>query len=420
MYFSRIAGRAVVAAAALAVAPASVALAQVSFKDKTITFSVGNAPGGGYDAYTRALARVMPKHLPGNPNIIVQNVPAAAGMILANQIYNVAPRDGTAFGMFASSVAFAGKFNTPGARFDIEKFTWIGNVDQTTGTCAAWHTSGIESFADLYTKEVLFGASGANSVNSEHARGFNALLGTRVRVIHGYNGSTGVLHAIHRGELHGACGFALSSLKSVRRDDWKSGRLKVIIQLGYRKNPELANVPHIYDMVKTDDDKKVLDLIYGRHALGRPIAGPPGLSKEVTEVLRTAFENTVQDKEFLDLAAKMHLPVDPWNGEEVEKMIAQFVGYPQDIYDRAIKAMEVGSIVNVTLRKLSGTIATIEKGNLSVTDASGKNHRLNVSDRRTKLTIGGAEAKTAALKPGMSCSFEYFGEGDLAPKADCK
>lgn len=420
MQFSRLAARAAALVLVLVVAPVSAAVAEVSFKDRTVTFYVGNPPGGGYDAYSRALARVMPKHLPGNPNMIVQNVGAAAGLVLANQLYNTAPRDGTAFGMFASSVAFAGKFNTPNVRFDIEKFTWIGNVDQTTGTCAVWHTSGIASFDDLYTKEAVFGASGANSVNSEHARGFNALLGTRIKVIHGYAGSTGVLHAINRGELHGACGFALSSLKSVRRDDWQSGRLQVIIQLGYRKNPELANVPHIYDMVKTDDDKKVLDLIYGRHALGRPVAGPPGLPKDVTEVLRTAFEKTVQDKEFLDLAARMHLPVDPWNGEEVEKMIAQFVGYPQAIYDRAIKAMEVGNIVNVTLKTLSGTIAKIEKGNLSVTDASGKAHTLNVSDRRTKLTIGGAGAKTAALKPGMNCSFEYFGEGDLAPKADCK
>lgn len=410
-------GAALLVGAAMTTAPAA---AEDYFKDKTVTFFVGNPPGGGYDAYSRALVRFLPKYLPGNPTVIVKNVGAAAGLVLANQLYNTVPKDGTAFGMFASSVAFAGKFNTPNVRFDIEKFTWIGNVDQTTGTCAVWHTSGINAFDDLYTKEVLFGASGANSVNSEHARGFNALLGTRVKVIHGYAGSTGVLYAIHRGELHGACGFALSSLKSVRRDDWQSGRLKVIIQLGYRKNPELASVPHIYDMVKTDEDKKVLDLIYGRHALGRPVVAPPGLSKEVTAMLRTAFDKTVADKEFLALAAKLNLPVDPWDGAEVEKMIAQFVGYPKSVYDRAIKAMEKGNIINVKLKELSGTIKKIEKRTIEVSDASGKLHKLRIDDRRSKITLGGAEAKSAALKVGLSCAFEYFGENDLAPKAVCK
>jgi tripartite-type tricarboxylate transporter receptor subunit TctC len=390
------------------------------FSNKTVTFYVGNPPGGGYDAYTRTLARYLPKYLPGEPTVVVKNVPGAAGLVLANQIYNTAPKDGTAFGMFASSVAFAGKFNTKGVKFDITKFTWIGNVDQTTGTCAVWNTSGIKSFEDLYTRETLFGASGANSVNSEHARGFNALLGTRIKVIHGYAGSTGVLYAVKRGELQGACGFALSSLKSVRRDDWKSGRLKVIIQLGYKKNPELAGIPHIYDMVRSDEEKKVLDLIYGRHVLGRPVAAPPGLSKDVTAMLRTAFNRTVVDKEFLALAARLHLPVDPWDGAEVEKIVAQFVGYPPSVYQRAIKAMAKGKIVKVALKQLSGTISKITKKGVQVTDGAGKVHNVRISGRRSKVTIAGAEAKSKALKVGMACSMDYFGDDDLAPKVACK
>lgn len=417
----RSAGGAAALAFVLAVMPvASAVQAEVTFKDRVVTIYVGNPPGGGYDAYTRLLARVMPRHLPGNPTAIVKNVPGAAGMVLANTLYNAAPKDGTAFGMFASSVAFAEKFGTKGAKFDITKFTWVGNVDQTTGTCAAWHTSGIKSFEDLYTREVLFGASGANSVNSEHARGFNALLGTRVKVIHGYAGSTGVLLAIKRGELHGACGFALSSLKSVRRADWQSGNLKVIVQLGYKKNPELKDVPHIYDMVKTDDDKKVLDLIYGRHILGRPVAAPPGLPDEVTKVLRTAFMDTMKDPEFLKLAERQHLPVDAWDGAEVEKIIKQFIGYSPAIYARAIKAMETGRITKVKLKELSGTISKLSKGGLEVKDSDGKMHMVKISGKRTKVTVGGQPGKGNALKVGMNCDFEYFGDNDLAPKAACK
>jgi tripartite-type tricarboxylate transporter receptor subunit TctC len=339
---------------------------------------------------------------------------------LANHLYNSAKRDGTNIGMFASSTLFSPLFGEKKARFEIAKFNWIGNIDQTTGTCTVWHKTGIKKFDDLFTRDVNWGASGPTSVNSTHARGFNALFGTRIKVINGYPGSTGVLLAMKRGEVGGGCGFAISSLKARRRQEWKSGKLVVIVQTGLKKHPELKGIPHIYDYAKSDADKKVLNLVYGTHILGRPVAAPPKLPKKQLKTLRTAFMATMKDKDFLAEAKRQHLPVQPWSGAEVDKIIAQFLSYPPDVVAKATKALEVGKIIKVKLKKLSGTITKVSKKKIKVKDGAGKTHTFKVSGRRSKVKIAGKRAKKKALKTGMSCSFRYFGEGDLAKNINCK
>lgn len=390
------------------------------YKAKRVSLYVGNHPGGGYDAYTRLLGRNIGRHIPGEPGIVVRNMPGAAGIRLANYIYNSAAKDGTEMGVFASSSAFAPLFGVKKAKFRIEKFTWIGNIDQTTGTCTAWHTSGFKTFDDLLKRPVIFGATGPTGVNSEHPRGFNALLGTNIKVIHGYPGSTGVLLAMKRGEVQGGCGFALSSLKARRREEWKSGKLVVLVQTGFKKHPELEGIPHVYDYVKMDEDKKVLDLIYGRHILGRPLAAPPAIPDAQTKALRAAFMATMKDPEFLKGAKIQHLPVQPWDGEEVHKIINQFLGYPESVVKKARAAMEIGKVVKVELKKLKGTITKVSKKKIGVKDEAGKDHTFKISGRRSRVTIGGEKAKTKALKAGMACDFRYFGEGDLAKSIACK
>ena len=310
------------------------------YKGKTVSAIIGHPPGGGYDIYMRVMARHIGRHIPGNPAVVVRNMQGAGSLIAANHIFNQAARDGTVFGLFASSSLFSVKFGAPQAKFDIDKFTWIGNVDQTIGTCTVWHTSGINSIDDLRTREVPFGASGSTAVNSVHARGLNALVGTRIKVIHGYPGSTNVQLAMERGEIAGGCGFALSSLKATHNSEWKSGQLKVFVQTGLNKSAELPGVPHIFDYAANDDDRKVMDLVYGTHVIGRPISAPPGIPAERVRALRDAFNATMKDNRFLEEAEKHNVPVDPWTGEETEKIIARFAAYPDTIYARAKKLLE--------------------------------------------------------------------------------
>jgi tripartite-type tricarboxylate transporter receptor subunit TctC len=313
------------------------------YKGKTITAIIGYPPGGGYDVYMRALARHISRHIPGNPIVVPRNMPGAGSLVAANYIYNTAAKDGTVIGIFASSTLFSVKLGETKGNFEIDKFTWIGNMDQTVGTCVVHKRANIASFKDLFSRTAIFGASGPSAVNSIHVRGFNALLGTRIQIVNGYPSSTDVSLAMSRGEVDGGCGYALSSLKTARRQDWESGEIKVIIQTGFEKSDELKGVPHVYDYAKTDDDKKVMNLIYGTHALGRPISAPPGIPVDRVRALRDAFNATMKDPMFIAETGKQDMPIDPWTGDQTERVIRQFTSYPPAIYDRVrsvLKAAE--------------------------------------------------------------------------------
>ena len=310
------------------------------YKGKTINATIGYGPGGGYDIYMRGLARHIGRHIPGNPLLLPRNMPGAGSLVAANYIYNNAPKDGTVIGIFASSTLFSVKLGETKGNFEIDKFTWIGNMDQTIGTCVVHKRSNIASFQDLLSKKAIFGASGPSAVNNSHVRGFNALLGTRIQIVNGYPGSTDVLLAMSRGEVDGGCGFALSSLKTSRRQDWESGEIRAIIQTGFEKSPELKDIPHVYDFAKTEDDKRVMHLIYGTHALGRPVSAPPGIPAERVKALRDAFNATMKDPAFLAEAGKQDMPIDPWTGEQTDRVISQFTSYAPEIYARARSVLD--------------------------------------------------------------------------------
>lgn len=390
------------------------------YKGKSISLIIGFPPGGGYNAYARTVGTHISKHIPGNPSIVVRNMPGASSLRAANFIYNTAPRDGTAMGAFSAGTIFAPLMGNEKAKFETAKFTWIGNVEKSIGTCAVWHTSGIKSLDDLLARPSIFGASGVTGVMSEFPRGMNALIGARAKVIHGYAGGTGVLLAMQRGEVHGSCAMALSTLKSVRRGDWDAGRLIVVVQNGFEPVPELKGVPHIYDYARSEVDRKAMELIYGRQTLGRPLAAAPAVPPDRAKALRAAFDATMKNPAFLKEAEKRRLNVAPMSGDEVDKLIARFHSYPEQVVMRARKALEIGKVAKVKLKELSGTIAKLSKKRISVKGGDGKMHTFRLHSRRSRVKIGGKKAKAGALKVGMSCDFRHYGENDLARNIDCK
>jgi tripartite-type tricarboxylate transporter receptor subunit TctC len=390
------------------------------YKGKNISLVIGLPPGGGYDAYARALADHMGRHIPGKPALVPRNMPGASSLLAANFIYNSAPRDGTVFGAYSAGAVFAPLMGNKKAQFETSKFTWIGNGEKSTGTCAVWQTSKIRTMNDVLSKPSIFGASGATGVMSEFPRAMNALIGARAQVIHGYAGGTGVLLAMQRGEVDGSCAMALSTLQSVRHDDWKSGRLVVLVQNGFEPEPALKGVPHIYDFARSEDDRKAMELVFGRQALGRPYAGPPGLPADRTAALRTAFMATMKDPAFLNDAKKRGLDIDPMTGEQVEKLIQRFYSYPDAIVQRARDSLAIGKVAKVKLKTAEGTIARVSKKRMTLKDGSGQSLAVKLHRKRTKVSVAGAKADLAALKAGMSCKMQYFGAGDLAPKVDCK
>jgi tripartite-type tricarboxylate transporter receptor subunit TctC len=305
------------------------------YKDKTLSIVVGHEAGTGYDIYARTLARHIGQHIPGKPNVVPQNMPGAGGLNAANWLYNVAPKDGLAMAMFATEAAFQPLFGSKLAKFDPVKFSWIGNLDESVATCVVSERSGITSLEQMFQRETLIGATGATSPTSSFAFGLANFVGAKLKIVQGYKGSADLKIAMQRGEIEGACGVSLSTLKSQWRDDLQSGRARPIIQFSLKKSPELPGIAHVYDYAKSAEDRELFDIAFGLHVLGRPVLAPPALPAERLRALREAFMKTVQNPEFIADVEKLGLSLTPSSGEEVEPLVARFFSYPASTIEKA-------------------------------------------------------------------------------------
>jgi len=305
------------------------------YRGKTLAVVVGHEAGTGYDFFGRTLARHLGSHLPGTPNVVVQNMQGAGGLKAANWLYNVAPKDGTSIAVFAPEAAFKPLFGDPAALFDAVKFAWIGNMDESIGTCAVSDQSGIANLDHLLKRDALFGATGIAAPTSQMTYGLINFVGARIKVVHGYKGTADVRIALNRGEIDGACGPSVSTLKTQWQDEIASGRIRPIVQFGIKKSPDLPGVPGIYDYAKSDAEREVFDIAFGSHALGRPLLAPPGVAPERVRALRAAFNKTMQDADYLADTAKLGLATISSTGEEAEALVRRFFGYPRSVIEKA-------------------------------------------------------------------------------------
>lgn len=324
-------------AAALAASAPAAAQTSAIFKGETINISVGYPAGGAPDLYFRVFARHYGRHVPGNPPIIVKNMPGAGTLRAANHIYNVAAKDGTELGNFSSSATMEPLMDNDQARFDATKFSWIGSMNQEINFCGIWQGPGAPtSFADMLTRETVFASSGGlTSFGYQHPLIFKNVFGASVRMVSGYAGLPQAYVAVQRGEAHGMCGLVRTHIKTLWPNDVQEGRFKLIVQLGPKTTAELGPIPSIFAFLKAEADRKVLEFHFNTKLLGRPLAGPPGVAPERLAVLRKAFQDTMRDREFLAEAQKANLDIDPATHEQVEQLLAQFADYPKDVLERA-------------------------------------------------------------------------------------
>jgi tripartite-type tricarboxylate transporter receptor subunit TctC len=336
----RTAGRigAVIAAVAWG-APVSANEVADFYKGKTVTIVVGHQVGTGFDIYARAMAPHFTRHMPGNPNVIVQNMLGASGLAAANWMANVAPKDGTVMATFVHTVAFEPVFGNAKAQYDPAKLAWIGNMEESIGTCGVTKASGIAKFDDLLAKEAVFGATGATGPLGTFAQAVRNLIGAKLKVVYGYKGSAEVKLAMNRGEVQGICGLPLSTIKSFWADEYKSGEFRPVIQLSGKPSAELKGLPHVDSFAKTEEDKHVFGLIFGAQSLGRVYVGPPGQPETRVKALRDALMATMKDEKFLADAAKAKIDIDPMTGEEVAAMIAKLSAVPPAVVTRAKQAI---------------------------------------------------------------------------------
>ncbi len=332
--------KALMIAALLLSGPALAEDAQDFYRGRSLTLVVGHEAGTGYDLYGRTLARHIGRHIPGEPALVVQNMPGAGGLNAANWLFNVAPRDGSVIMVVAADALFEPLFGGGTVRLDPVGFTWLGNLDESPATCNVASASGIARFEDLRDREAVFGGTGAASAVSSFAVGTKNLLGAKLKIVQGYKGTADVKLALERGEIAGACGMSLSTLKTQWKDAIAAGTIRTILQFGPKRHAELGAVPTVYEFARNDEDRALFDLAFGRHILGRPVMAPPAVPAERAAALRAAFAATVADREFLGETEKLGLPVEPSSGEAVTAMIRKFFAYPKPLVERAAAAIK--------------------------------------------------------------------------------
>lgn len=315
--------------------PAVAETAAPFYRGKTITLQIGYGPGGGYDLYARQLARFYGQHIPGQPAIVTQNVPGAGSLKLANQIYNVAPRDGTTIGAIGREQVTAKLFGVPGVQFEATRMNWIGNMDQAASLCLVWSTSPIKTMADARKHEMTVGATGPASTTLTLPAALNQLLGYKFKVISGYPGGGAITLALERGEVQGRCSWSYASIVGTHPDWIRDKKIRFLSVAADRRLPELPDVPTIYELAQKEQDKQVLALIMASDTIARPFVAPPNVPAERLQALRDAFSATLHDPKFLAEAGKQDLELHPMDWKDMTKAIEKLYASPAAVVKAA-------------------------------------------------------------------------------------
>jgi tripartite-type tricarboxylate transporter receptor subunit TctC len=304
-----------------------------SLAGRTVQVIVGFGAGGGFDMWGRLVARHIGRHLPGNPTVVVQNMPGAGGFIAVNHIYNVAPKDGTAIAIVASSTPLGPINGATGARFDTTKLTWLGTPTIDTNTCVARNSPQVKvkTLADLYENELVVGGTGPGAGTYAWPKGLSGLLGLKFKVIGGFPSASNVLLAIERGEVEGICQTGLMNL----RPEWIANKtVNVLLQSASASRFSVKGVPVVTDLAKTAEQRAALEFLYAGESIGRPFFAPPDLPADRAKMLQDAFMATMRDPDFLSDANKQNLEVDPKDSAYLTEVIRRVYATPKEIIDR--------------------------------------------------------------------------------------
>lgn len=332
------------AVAALAIGfAAAPAWAADFYEGKTINFLIGAAPGGGYDTYARALARHLPNHIPGKPNIVPRNQPGAGSGTAAAAIYKTAPKDGTWIGAVFPGVIIGPILDPkPQTLFDPKEFVYLASADSGTRVCITGAKSKVKTFEDAQKTKTIMGASAAGGSTRDYAHMLNHTAGAKFDVVSGYKGTADIFLAMERGEVDGMCGLDWSSLKSQRPDWIRDKKLNILVQTALDEEPELSkmDVPIMWKFVKDPKDKEAAELVVSQQVFGRPYIAPPGTDEAQVKVLREAFAKTLADKAFIADAEKARLDINPSTGQKVQDVVNRIFASPKDTIDRAKRIIQ--------------------------------------------------------------------------------
>jgi tripartite-type tricarboxylate transporter receptor subunit TctC len=330
--------RTFVAAFALVCAASSGAYAQSAaefYKGRQMRVIVGHAVGNDYDIGARLLAKYLPKHIPGQPTIIVQNITAAQSIVAANHVYAQAPRDGTVIGTFSRNLPNQALMGQSNIEADPRRFQWLGATSIPGRICTAWHTAPVKSIVDLFKQELIVGSTGASTSNSIVPTVINHVLGTKFRIIEGYRGSQDAILATERGEVQGVCATTGQFRSAARLI--KEGKLRVLLRSEEAPLPDFPNVPTVFDHVKSDEQRQFMRFVFGSVEFGRPYVFAPEVPKDRVDLMRRAIAAAARDPELIAEATKIRLDMSFTPPERLEKLVADLYATPAPVVEAVKK-----------------------------------------------------------------------------------
>jgi tripartite-type tricarboxylate transporter receptor subunit TctC len=312
------------------------------YRGKSISLVVSTASGGGYDLWARLLARHFSRHIPGNPNVIVQNTPGSGGLRVMNQLNSVSPRDGTVLAIVHSTAPFTPLLEPQRASFDAQSYGWIGSMTRESSLCIGWATAAAKTFEDLKTHQMIVGSTGAGSHMEIYPRLMNRLFNTRFKVVSGYKGGNDIYIAMERGEAEGRCGITMPALRVVRPEWIAQKKVNFLIQTGLAPgaDPISKSVPLLLDMARNEVERQMMELLFVNGELHAPVFTPPGVPPARLAALRAAFKRTLEDPELIADGVKQKMEPTFVSGEEVARLIAKVYATPPSVIKATIAAVE--------------------------------------------------------------------------------
>lgn len=328
---------------ALAIAPARAESVQDFYRGRTISLIVGTPSGGGiYDLWSRMLARHLGRHIPGQPNVIVQNMAGAGGLRAGMNLYSVAPRDGSVLGVIQATAPFAPLLDPGGPQFDARKFGWIGSMTKESSFCIAMSNAKVKTFKDVLTHRLLVGSTGPGT-HRVYPLLMNHLFGAKFEVISGYPGGNDIYLAMERGEIEGRCGVTLVALRNFRSDWISSKKVNLIVQTAIDRDRDEAakGVAMLIDLARTDADRQIMELVFANGEVQIPVLMPPDAPADRLAAVRTAFDAAMQDAALIEEATKLKLVPRLVTGQEVQALIARVYATPPSTIAAAVEATKM-------------------------------------------------------------------------------
>jgi tripartite-type tricarboxylate transporter receptor subunit TctC len=313
------------------------------YKGKSVNIIVGFGPGGGYDQYARSLARHLGRHIPGEPSVVVQNMEGAGSVRAANHVYTAAPKDGTFIAAVNQNMPMYQLLGGAGAQFKAAELQWLGSMAYSNGLVYTWHESGIKSLEDAKKREVPLGATGPSADSYIFPTLINTLYGTRFKPINGYAGTGQINLAMERGEVMGRGGNTWASISSANKAWLDDKKLNLLVQIGFKPEPDLPDVPMLQDLLQDEEAKQIVAVVALPTVIGYAHWVAPGVPKERVQALRAAYAATLNDSAFLEEAKKLNMLVRPLSGEELEDLVKRAAATPKPVLDKTAKLLNWGS-----------------------------------------------------------------------------